>query len=198
MPNKPAIRRARSTPVAKTLQDRPRHRLEHKEVFFSDLQSMADKLNGKGITNRREAEAWDDADNVLQTCEEEPACGIDLYMSFFGTNLLARLMVKLEKGAIHCFPCPVAGPSQSERKRWEDDIGYLLWDVAFRQKGYERLKLCVSCEQWFVDRGKNKIARFCSVKCTTTYWNRATRREARKRRATKRTATRRTVSPKRV
>ncbi len=58
-------------------------------------------------------------------------------------------------------------------------IGLLLWvawEELFRRGGWERLRECIHCRTWFVDRGKNRQARWCSRACTNRWWTRDRRR----------------------
>lgn len=41
--------------------------------------------------------------------------------------------------------------------------------------GRERLKRCGFCFKWFVDRGRNKKATWCSISCAGKYWTRPRR-----------------------
>ncbi len=54
---------------------------------------------------------------------------------------------------------------------------HLLADF-FRHPARDRLKRCLRCRRWFVDRTKNKAAKRCSTSCTWKWWDRARRREA--------------------
>ncbi len=55
---------------------------------------------------------------------------------------------------------------------------HLLWEHFFGKKGYERLKSCRQCGNWYVDRGRNKTSFVCSVQCSNRWWNRSQRRKA--------------------
>lgn len=57
----------------------------------------------------------------------------------------------------------------------EGEIAFKLWDTIFLQEGFRRLKRCHTCEKWFVDKGKNRIAKFCSASCTNRWWNKGRR-----------------------
>jgi hypothetical protein len=61
------------------------------------------------------------------------------------------------------------------------DLGwglYLLWSEFFPRRGWERLKLCKKCLEWFVDTTKNRKKELCSTSCRNRYWSRERRREA--------------------
>lgn len=61
----------------------------------------------------------------------------------------------------------------------ETDLGSYLFDVqrwVVWWGGRERLKRCGFCFRWFVDRGRNKKAVWCSVQCASKWWTRPRRR----------------------
>ena len=55
---------------------------------------------------------------------------------------------------------------------------HILWKRFFGEGGYERLKTCQRCGDWFVDLGRNKQAVYCSPSCRTRWWSRGQRRTA--------------------
>jgi len=62
-------------------------------------------------------------------------------------------------------------PGIASRDPQGDALKQLWWSY-FRDSGWERLKQCSVCEQWFVDVSNNKGTLRCSPACTWTYWNR--------------------------
>ena len=54
----------------------------------------------------------------------------------------------------------------------------ILWECFFGNQGYERLKPCQRCGDWFVDCGRNKRAVYCSEVCGNRWWSRSQRRAA--------------------
>ena len=55
---------------------------------------------------------------------------------------------------------------------------HILWEDFFGNRGYERLKTCQRCGDWFVDLGRNKKGVYCSTRCSSRWWNRNERRKA--------------------
>jgi hypothetical protein len=62
-----------------------------------------------------------------------------------------------------------------------------LWLYYFRDHGWERLKRCQRCQDWFVDTAKNKSTTRCSAWCTARWWNRTRRKQQGHKQSTKRT-----------
>jgi predicted RNA-binding Zn ribbon-like protein len=76
----------------------------------------------------------------------------------------------------------VANVSASVTNEVMGELLWLTWESLFRQKGYERLRECLNCRTWFVDRGRNRQARFCKLSCSNRWWTRGRRRWERERR----------------
>jgi len=111
------------------------------------------------------------------------------YYSAFGNWAHGSLVVKLSRGhRIPTFSCMIEPgtnrpPNRSNRGvsgststnsvplTLEGTMAVTLWNLIFLQEGYKHLKRCLHCERWFVDRGKNRIAKFCSPTCTNKWWN---------------------------
>ncbi len=58
-------------------------------------------------------------------------------------------------------------------------LGRLLYEIqtfVVWLDGRFRLKRCGACLRWFVDKGRNKQARWCSIKCGGRFWTRPRRR----------------------
>lgn len=95
------------------------------------------------------------------------------YYGYFGKwahgSLKIRLIHQLKR--LHCFIEPGLG----NKITGEEHIAYKIWDAIYFQEGFKRLKRCHQCETWFVDKGKNRIARFCSESCTNRWWNKSRR-----------------------
>lgn len=62
-----------------------------------------------------------------------------------------------------------------------------LWLYYFQDGGWERLKRCSVCPNWFVDIAKNKSTARCSASCTAKWWSRSRRKEQGHKQSTKRT-----------
>ena len=61
-------------------------------------------------------------------------------------------------------------------------VAVLLWKRIFQEEGYKKLRRCLHCSQWFLDHGRNQIAKFCkNSSCTNVWWNRGKRRQAKQR-----------------
>lgn len=61
-------------------------------------------------------------------------------------------------------------------------VAVLLWKTIFHEEGYRKLRRCLNCSQWFLDHGRNQIAKFCkNPSCTNVWWNRGKRRQAQQR-----------------
>jgi len=54
---------------------------------------------------------------------------------------------------------------------------FFLWSFYFQDKGWERLKRCPQCRQWFVDKTRNKKKDRCSPHCTWQWWSRDRRKK---------------------
>lgn len=50
-----------------------------------------------------------------------------------------------------------------------------LWDIYFRPRAWDRVKRCARCNVWFVDKTKNRGARFGSQACKERFYNRRER-----------------------
>lgn len=58
-------------------------------------------------------------------------------------------------------------------------VAVLLWKNIFQEEGYKKLRRCLHCSQWFLDQGRNQIAKFCkNPSCTNVWWSRGKRRRA--------------------
>jgi hypothetical protein len=110
-------------------------------------------------------------DGCQKTWQVKAQESIGLYWQYFGKWAEARLNVKPSrvKGSFRCSLLP------DNLKEDEHYMAVKIWDVIFLQEGFKRLKRCMKCEKWFIDRGKNRIARFCSASCTNRYWNKQRR-----------------------
>lgn len=61
-----------------------------------------------------------------------------------------------------------------------DVIGTALWHLwlyYFCDRGWERLKTCQFCHNWFVDTSNNKAQARCSSACTWKWWSRDRRKK---------------------
>jgi len=66
-------------------------------------------------------------------------------------------------------------------------VAVLLWKNIFQEEGYKKLRRCLRCSQWFLDHGRNQIAKFCkNSSCANVYWNRGKRRQAKQRKESSR------------
>ena len=70
----------------------------------------------------------------------------------------------------------VERPSGVGHDNWNQYVAVWVWKVVFEARGYRHLRTCLTCDQWFVDRGRNQAAKFCGRSCTDRYWNRGRRR----------------------
>lgn len=102
-----------------------------------------------------------------------------LFNAYFKKFAFARLRVEARQRPLR-FHCRLNPEDETGVITFPRTIAFYLWESVFLQKGYERLKRCHKCEKWFIDRGKNKIARFCSPKCTNQWWKRPRRYASRK------------------
>jgi hypothetical protein len=62
-----------------------------------------------------------------------------------------------------------------------DTVGTALWHLwlfYFRDHGWDRLRRCSVCRNWFVDQSKNRCMLRCSLTCTWRWWNRVRREQA--------------------
>ena len=58
-------------------------------------------------------------------------------------------------------------------------VAVLLWKTLFQEEGYKKLRRCLHCSRWFLDRGRNQIGKFCkNPSCTNVWWSRGRRRQA--------------------
>lgn len=128
------------------------------------------------------------------TWKTRAATALENYYGYFGNWAHGRLEVRLIHpwGGVPRFSCtiepgtnsvPFRGnrglsarlPPNSVPATRENEMAVRLWNVFFLQEGYKLLKRCHYCERWFVDKGKNRKARFCSPSCTNRWWNKGRR-----------------------
>lgn len=116
---------------------------------------------------------------------------LEFYFGYFGNWAYGSLSIKLAgaPGKFQCSIQPGEGRPPISGNRGvsatltgitlpttrEGEIALKLWNTIFLQEGFKRLKRCHTCEKWFVDKGKNRIAKFCSVSCTNRWWNKGRR-----------------------
>lgn len=61
-----------------------------------------------------------------------------------------------------------------------DQLGtavWFLWKFFFQGRGWQRLKRCRQCGEWFVDETRNKTRLGCSDECTWKWWSRSRRKK---------------------
>lgn len=180
-----------------------------KDRFFP-LQALADLLNT--IPNPQQTEGLDphlpvfvemvrhavysvpmsEGAKILVYGTDPPRQKLRLAPPFLG--LAARAFNRLARD----FPAPLQlsrGRDVRGRRVWiptvetSDTVRLLLWmawKYLFGQRGWERLRQCLNCRTWFVDRGRNKQARWCSRACTNRWWTRDRRRQIGGKRSRKR------------
>jgi len=66
----------------------------------------------------------------------------------------------------------------AERMADTNSIVTLLWEIFLRKEDLGRLRKCVPCGTWFVDRTKNRSKQRCSDRCTWQHWSWNKRKEA--------------------
>lgn len=125
------------------------------------------------------------------TWARRAATSLEFYYGYFGNWAHGSLVIKLAgvPGSFRCSVHPEAYRSSVSGNRGvsatfpattlpttrEGEMAFKLWDTIFIQEGFKRLKRCHKCEKWFVDKGKNRIAKFCSESCTNRWWNKERR-----------------------
>ena len=103
---------------------------------------------------------------------------IDLFKEYFGDHALGHLRITISPSNPFQPHCTVEAPQAigaANNKQW---LAHELWDLVFREKGYERIKRCRRCNKWFAAPGRNKIAIHCSDSCRNLWWNRPRRKKA--------------------
>lgn len=105
--------------------------------------------------------------------------GVWWFNNWLANSTPARFVVRLKKNSSgRAIPQTsfVAHDPASVRKF---SLASILWKHFFGEKGYERLKPCQQCGEWFVDHGSNKRGTYCqNGSCANRYWNRPQRRAA--------------------
>lgn len=117
---------------------------------------------------------------------------LECYFGYFGNWAYGSLGIRFIEGRPGQFQCSVQPgegrpPFRGNRgisstltgitlpATREGEMALKLWDTIFLQEGFKRLKRCHTCEKWFVDKGKNRIAKFCGTSCTNRWWNKGRR-----------------------
>lgn len=161
--------------------------------LITGLEAMCRKLNllndadvdfYEGLPSlQNEKTHWRWAEEVVKSLacraashSEQVLRAIEVYEKHFGPYSFGKLIIRVSPKRPFKPVCSVEIPPTINDASHRQYLAYQLWDLIFAQKGYERLKRCLWCEKWFVDRGTNKQGKACSASCRDRHWNRPTRR----------------------